>query len=210
MSPCKGELEELYQVFWWILLKVIYFRHYPFYSPKHTVCIVVVCGYKCIMWGFHSETGSALTKGLVGKENMHDSFFYVSILLFFVCNESSFHPFRREVTRKALFTEKPQHQSLPSLSAPRKKPNFSCCNWLKSCHCHFWLEVNKRLEREYGRTIAKRRYSICSDGNKSSFSVPETIKADGLRTHTYPRLHKHNVSRCTSAIFIYLFHTLGI
>lgn len=34
----------------------------------------------------------------------------------------------REVTRQALFTEKPQHQSLPSLSAPRKKPNFSCCN----------------------------------------------------------------------------------
>lgn len=89
-----------------------------------------------------------------GGGNMHVSF-YVSIWLFSICSESSFHPFHREVTRKALFTEKPQHQSLPSLSAPRKKPNFSCCNWLKACHSHFWLEENARLEREYDRTVAK-------------------------------------------------------
>lgn len=91
---------------------------------------------------------------------------------------SSFHPSHREVTRQALFTEKPQHQSLPSLSAPRKKPNFSCCNWCKPCHSHFWLEANTRLEREYDRTIAKRRHSSCSNWNKSYFSVPELTKTD--------------------------------
>ncbi|XP_075875726.1 ras and EF-hand domain-containing protein homolog isoform X2 [Nelusetta ayraudi] len=34
----------------------------------------------------------------------------------------------REVTKQALFTEKPSFQSLPRLNAPRNKPNFSCCN----------------------------------------------------------------------------------
>lgn len=44
---------------------------------------------------------------------------------------SSFHSFRREVTKQALFTEKPSFQSLPRLNAPRNKPNFSCCNWVR-------------------------------------------------------------------------------
>ncbi|XP_067378185.1 ras and EF-hand domain-containing protein [Channa argus] len=33
----------------------------------------------------------------------------------------------RQVTKHATFDEKSRHQSLPSLDAPRNKPNFSCC-----------------------------------------------------------------------------------
>ncbi|XP_010746790.2 ras and EF-hand domain-containing protein [Larimichthys crocea] len=34
----------------------------------------------------------------------------------------------RQVTKKATFDDKSHYQSLPSLDAPRNKPNFSCCN----------------------------------------------------------------------------------
>ncbi|XP_041854216.1 ras and EF-hand domain-containing protein homolog [Melanotaenia boesemani] len=34
----------------------------------------------------------------------------------------------RQVTKYATFEEKSHHQSLPSLNAPRNKPQFSCCN----------------------------------------------------------------------------------
>ncbi|XP_070820690.1 ras and EF-hand domain-containing protein [Chaetodon trifascialis] len=34
----------------------------------------------------------------------------------------------RQVTKQDTFDEKTHYQSLPSLDAPRKKPNFSCCN----------------------------------------------------------------------------------
>lgn len=195
MIPCIGELEELYQVFWWILLKL---------SIVYTKQMLQMLNVR-----FSPQNRIRTYKSSRGGKKVYFSF-SVSILLFFTCNESSFHPSHREVTRQALFTEKPQHQSLPSLSAPKKKPNFSCCNWCKPYHSHCCLEANTRLQREYDRTIAKRRHSSCSDGNKSSFSVPELTKTDGLWTHSYPCLHKNNVSCCTSAIFIYLFHILGI
>ncbi|XP_054467499.1 ras and EF-hand domain-containing protein homolog [Anoplopoma fimbria] len=34
----------------------------------------------------------------------------------------------RQVTKQAAFDDKSHYQSLPNLDAPRKKPNFSCCN----------------------------------------------------------------------------------
>lgn len=52
----------------------------------------------------------------------------------------SFLP-HREVTKQANLHDKTHHQSLPSLNAPRKKPNFSCCNWSNSSLC-IWLKVN--------------------------------------------------------------------
>lgn len=101
------------------------------FPPLSILCTKTHCLHRCGFWlqmhhvRFSQQNRICTYKRSNGGKKCMILFL---ILLFFICNESFFHPFRREVTRKALFTEKPQHQSLPSLSAPRKKPNFSCCN----------------------------------------------------------------------------------
>lgn len=42
--------------------------------------------------------------------------------------------FCREVTKQTALNDKDRCQSLPSLNAPKNKPNFSCCNWTNSTH----------------------------------------------------------------------------
>lgn len=71
---------------------------------------------------------------------------------------SSFHSFHREVTKQALFTEKPSFQSLPRLNAPRNKPNFSCCNWVPH-------RTGDAVRPAAQQLIARQR-DISSTGNK--------------------------------------------
>lgn len=56
----------------------------------------------------------------------------------------------REVTKQSTLNDKGRCQSLPSLNAPKNKPNFSCCNWSNSA------SPDLRCRLAQGRTGNKR------------------------------------------------------
>lgn len=68
-------------------------------------------------------------------------------LFFMLLSVPVFFTPHRQVRKHAAFDEKSRYQSLPSLNAPRNKPNFSCCTWSNSpeLDVHVWLNVNSAL-----------------------------------------------------------------
>lgn len=59
--------------------------------------------------------------------------------------------FCREVTKQTTLNDKGRCQSLPSLNAPKNKPNFTCCNWSNSAYpdLHCWLHEDRREQEDY-------------------------------------------------------------
>lgn len=102
--------------------------------------------------------------------------------------------FCREVTKQSALQDKGRCQSLPSLNAPKNKPNFSCCNWSKSTQ-----------SRPPGRTSWRQTGGEGWRERDKSLHYCETVHERRANTHwQHSGLHLLSLDKPTRVTFIYI------